>query len=655
MKHRSIHDLEPRGKRPVLGSCRQTPSPDAMRVAAVARGALRRLSVVALLAASALLPAPLARAASIRAELHPAEIPLGEQAQLSVTIVGSQNAPAPRLPAIAGLRVRGLGQTMSMQIVGGEIRSEVTHNFLLEAERAGNFRIPPLTVTTASGILETEPLVLRVVPAGQAPRAAPPPRTVPGAGPRRPPAGVETPPLRLTISGLPERDLWVGELLPVQLQLDVRGDVQVTQVSSPELAGHVFSLAQPREQQEPPQRTITIGDVRYTRFSLPAAISPVTAGTHDLSVSLTATAILPRGRPARRSLFDDPFFDSFFGGTRERREVSVESPARKVVVRPLPEVGKPADFSGGIGRFTLSAKATPTELTVGDPLTLELRVSGKGNFDRLALPPLASGTEWKTYPQTTASESRDGLGHSGTKTFSQVLIPERVDIDAVPARELSYFDPDRGRYERARSEPIALVVRPAALGPATARARSAAEPRDGATGDETGAFEIAPNQIELGRLRDSLRPLALDPRFLALQFVPLALLLAGFALARRREHLAGDASHQRAVAASRAVREALAEADRAVKRADAPAFFAAARRALQERVAAPGRNAASLAPEEVEACVPPDSPLGATVRAIFESADRVAYSGERPRAEALREWRDRLRAAVRDLPAGGSR
>ena len=75
-----------------------------------------------------------------------------------MTIVGVQNAPAPRLPRIEGLAIRGIGQTMSMQIVGGEISSEVTHNFLIEPTRVGRFTIPSLSVEADGRSLETEPL-----------------------------------------------------------------------------------------------------------------------------------------------------------------------------------------------------------------------------------------------------------------------------------------------------------------------------------------------------------------------------------------------------------------------------------------------------------------------------------------------------------------
>jgi hypothetical protein len=140
-------------------------------------GALRRAVGLSFLLAAL---APQRRAATISAELHPAEISLGQDARLSVTIVGSQNAPAPRLPPIDGLEMRGIGQTMSMQIVGGQINSEVTHNFLIQPTRAGSFTIPALTVTASGETLETKPLALRVLPAAFRPR-----RPAAGAGAAR--------------------------------------------------------------------------------------------------------------------------------------------------------------------------------------------------------------------------------------------------------------------------------------------------------------------------------------------------------------------------------------------------------------------------------------------------------------------------------------
>lgn len=596
---------------------------------------------------------------TIAAQLHPDEVALGQEARLSVTITGLQSAPAPSIPAIDGLDIRSIGQTMSMQIVGGQITSDVTHNFVVRPSRLGRFTIPALSVATDDANLETNPVTLRVVAAGQVPKAQPPAqgqaqnragaRQRPSAQDRQDPAA-EAAPLRLSLAGVPERALWVGELIPIEIRLDVRADVQVTEVTSPKIEGHVFSLTQPSEQQQPQPTAVTIGGVRYARFLLPAAISPVTVGDHDLELSMTATALVAQAR--RRSAFDDPFFDSFFGGRgRERREIPVATAARKIRVNALPEAGRPADFSGGIGRFRVSAKAAPTELAVGDPLTLEVTITGEGNFDRTALPPLETGIEWKTYPQTSKSKFRDHIGHAGSKTFEQVIIPERVDAQAVPARELAYFDPDQGRYERASTEPIALVLRAAPRAPAGVGGAATRPGREAA--DESGAFEIAPNQIELGSLRRSLAPLARSPLFLALQLVPLALVAAGFAWARRRERLAGDVGHQRAVAASRAVRAELKRAEQAASRGDATAFFAAARRALQERVATPDRAAASSTLDDVENAIPGDSPARDTVRAIFAMADAVAYSGAPPEAGQLQDWRRRLVEAIRALPAGG--
>ena len=91
--------------------------------------------------------------ARVRARLQPEQVSLGQTARLEVTVSDSQGASAPRVPAVEGLSVRGIGQTMSMQIVGGQISSEVTHNFLIQPTRSGSFTIPALTVNAAGEML----------------------------------------------------------------------------------------------------------------------------------------------------------------------------------------------------------------------------------------------------------------------------------------------------------------------------------------------------------------------------------------------------------------------------------------------------------------------------------------------------------------------
>ena len=81
-------------------------------------------------AVSFVLMAPLgmvdaARAAlSAHATIEPSAIQLGQQARLTISVRGVQSSPTPRLPDLDGVDVGSLGQTVSVQIINGQMESE---------------------------------------------------------------------------------------------------------------------------------------------------------------------------------------------------------------------------------------------------------------------------------------------------------------------------------------------------------------------------------------------------------------------------------------------------------------------------------------------------------------------------------------------------
>jgi len=59
------------------------------------------------------------------------------------------------------------------------------------------------------------------------------------------------------------------------------------------------------------------------------------------------------------------------------KEVNIASINQTMRVIPLPKAGKPDNFSGAVGSFSLSAEAAPKECMVGDPITLMMVIRGK--------------------------------------------------------------------------------------------------------------------------------------------------------------------------------------------------------------------------------------------------------------------------------------
>lgn len=590
-------------------------------------------------------------APSISARIQPNQIPLGQDARLEVTISGASNAPTPRPAPVPGLEIQSLGQTMSMQFVNGSMSTETTNTFLVRPTKVGQFEIPPVAVTVGGQTLRTRALTLHVTQAGRVPQVK---RTQPNAPKRAPttereansPADGESQVALLDVVGLPDRELFVGEALPIEIVLYVREGTRVTEATPPTLVGSGFTLDRPTDS-EPAQQRVRLADGIYTKLTFPAALSPITAGDVPLQASITLTARIAKKVPRQRRRFDDPFFDSFFDSFSYRavdEKVPVESEPRTLRVAALPTEGRPASFTGGVGRFSLDASAEPTEVAVGDPITLELAVYGKGNFDRLQFPELPDTENWKTYDPTADFAAEDVLGLSGRKTFEQALLPLVPDVAEVPARELSYFDPEERRYVTLTIDAIPVEVRAA---PAAHRPRaiglSSASGRD--------AYELAPNKIELGSSRADLTPMAIRPWFLALQLIPLAAVAIAIGWGRRRRRLALDPFHTRSRRVQAEVKRRLDEMDAAVSAADVPAFFEAARRAVQEGVAGIDGDVAahSLTQADIENRLADYPDLRDRAGKVFSAADALAYGGSAASGDALGQTRKEIAQLVAEL------
>lgn len=130
-------------------------------------------------------------------------------------------------------------------------------------------------------------------------------------------------------------------------------------------------------------------------------------------------------------------------------------------VRPLPTEGRPANFSGLVGQFDIATSAGPTELSVGDPIELHVTITGPEPLDRATPPDLeklqAFTSGFRLTPEGLRAQSTQAVGQ---RDYSTTLRPTSDRVTAIPSLELAYFDVAAGEYRTARSEPIALKVKP---------------------------------------------------------------------------------------------------------------------------------------------------------------------------------------------------
>lgn len=265
----------------------------------------------------------------------------------------------------------------------------------------------------------------------------------------------------------------------------------------------------------------------------------------------------PTGVSVGRDFFGSP--ELSLSGVRPVRAEA----ASQVVAKALPEAGRPASFRGAVGNFSIRASAKPTEVAVGDPITLSVAVtdlSRGGNELKTLQPPVidqASLGGGFRVPSDPLAGTVDG----GTKTFTQSIRPNSVDQTRIPPIEFAFFDPTKGQYEVLTTQPIAIKVSP------SERLGSQVTATDRAAGEKPTATARL-TEVEGGVVANVAPSEALltDQRFapgagtIAVLAMPPLLAVAAWVLGRRRERLAADAGLGRALAALRNARASLATA-----------------------------------------------------------------------------------------------
>jgi hypothetical protein len=151
----------------------------------------------------------------------------------------------------------------------------------------------------------------------------------------------------------------------------------------------------------------------------------------------------------------------------DNRDVTLKTKAMQIEVLPLPKDGKPEDFSGAVGKFTMDASVSPKKAAAGEPVTLKAAVSGQGNFEGMGAPVLTGDEGWRSYPPTDKFQSTDSVGFTGEKTFEFALIA-RQDQTRTPGLRFAYFDPSTEKYIVLTQDPLEVNAKAGGAGVAAA-------------------------------------------------------------------------------------------------------------------------------------------------------------------------------------------
>lgn len=155
----------------------------------------------------------------------------------------------------------------------------------------------------------------------------------------------------------------------------------------------------------------------------------------------------------------DPF-DIFFGGgslTQMLRK-TLKTPEIEIDVKPLPSPA-PSNFSGAVGKFSMTASLTPEQLDANDAASMRIIVSGQGNMKLMKAPVVDAPKDFEVYtPKETDKTSNTAAGAKGNVVFDYVIVPRHGGKYSIPPVEYVYFNPETEKYVTLRTDSFHLAV-----------------------------------------------------------------------------------------------------------------------------------------------------------------------------------------------------
>ena len=396
----------------------------------------------------ALLAVP-AGAQTLEVSVESREIYASMPFTLVLSARGFDEQPPPAAPelVIDGCRVTYIGITPSVsqkiQIVNGRRSDwrEVTfvYRWQVTAPTVGRYAVPALTLSQGS-------------------KSAASPAVAFDAGDLEQTADM------VVRMRLPQRPVWVGETFDGAVEWLLARDVEsydlvvplfeidAVRVEGAAVGGRTRSFRAGAHVIDLPMKQDRLREdgIDHTRISFPFRATATRAQTFDLD----PVRVVARLESAR----ERGFFD--FGRARGAL-FQASGQRQQLVVRPLPESGRPHNFVNAVGGgFSIDVQASRTVVSVGDPIELTLRIRGDGELEGLSLPSLIGqgGLPPALFSVPAAAAVGSVDAQTNTKTFAVTARILSAEVREIPPIDFAYFDPNRGEYVSVSSRPVALWV-----------------------------------------------------------------------------------------------------------------------------------------------------------------------------------------------------
>lgn len=388
----------------------------------------------------------------LTASVDNTSIEIGNYVRLTIEIHGAFDTEPPKLPELEGFSLKyGPSVTTQTRIINNVVSVNRGFTYMLVPKGIGKFSIPPATLKYRGKTYTSNPVEIEVLERKPVER-------------RKERSGDSDINKRLFIELTTDKEeAYIYEQIVLSFKFFFQRGLPVEDLDY--IPPSTKSFLAERLGDERRYEEVRDG-ILYSVIELQTALFPLVSDTIEIPPAKFKCNILVRQQSSRswdpfEDSFGDSLFNEFLGRKNYRYPVERDTNSIKLKIKALPETDKPDNFAGAVGNFTMDVSAKPKKVNVGDPITLTIRIAGKGNIKTLGEPTLTPERKedfkfYSTETNTSITDKEEGI--TGETVFNKVIEPQHDNITTTPRVSFSYFDPVMEKYQTITHEPISISV-----------------------------------------------------------------------------------------------------------------------------------------------------------------------------------------------------
>lgn len=395
-----------------------------------------------------------AQSTTFTAQVNSTTVGAGEQFQIDFSLNG--NGDRFSAPTFSGFEVlSGPNVSQSMTSINGNTTSSNAYSYILAAPKEGDYTIGSASIYVNGRILTTRPIRIHVTKGTPQNRRAiqqQQQQMQADVDDAKPSSDMSK---KLFIRAVVDKsNVYQGEQLSVTYRLYTRVGILQSQMDKlPDLNGFWSQdTIDPKQQQQVQWKTEILNGTRYNVADLKQAILfPEHSG--NLTIDPMGMTFIVREQAAARDIMEQ-----FFGGAFRDVKVKVKSIPVTVHVKPLPEAGKPIDYSGAVGTFVMDASVDKKSLKANETLNYNIKITGAGNIKLFKPLSPAFPTDFEKYDPKVTDTINKGTRISGSRLYNFLLIPRHAGNYTIDPVKFTYFNPATRRYITLTSKLFQISV-----------------------------------------------------------------------------------------------------------------------------------------------------------------------------------------------------